>query len=340
MACATVSYRQSAISSVSSLHKAIRDGDFETMVEQIEEDPSLVSEPNSIGWTALHFCAASPAITLDTWKWVLQRVSVGPDVLLQLRTENGHNCVDHFFRLFLNPLEWQRHEVKEAAKDLKVAIQYCLENDDDHLQLLRQSLIDDDKDASLNEHMARVVPFWRRLQVLLQRLSYFELHALATTSCPRQVALLAIRLYPSNQRDSAGNLPLHLACRHEGAETIMGCLLEQASVLDPQGRLPLHLALASGKTWHHGIESLWNACPQYGGAHDEASFLLVPDEAAVQRATNRLAADTCGSLWRFMPVVSQQRALADAKSRIDLEHLSTVYELLRAAPNVLMMMCY
>jgi hypothetical protein len=85
----------------------------------------------------------------------------------------------------------------------------------------------------------------------------------------------------------------------------------------------------------------WNACPQYGGTLDKVTglpaFLLavVPDPVIVQRATKRLAADTCGSLWRFMPATAQQRALAKAQSQIDLHHLSTVYELLRAAPNVL-----
>lgn len=336
----SVSYRVSAISSFWSIHKAIRDGDFDTMKELLQADPSLLTEPNSIGWTALHFCAASPEISLETWKWVLQRVPPGVD-LLTLRTDNGQNCVDHFFRLFLNPLEWQRHEVKDAAKDLKASILLCLENDH-HLRLLQQCVADDNADIC-DQSLNRILMFWRRLQVLMQKLSTCVVHALARTACPREVALLAMGLYPGGklERDSSGCLPLHVACRYEGAETIMECLRDQASVMDADGRLPLHIALLSGKTWHHGIASLWNACPQYGGLRDNKvglpAFLLaaLPDSAVVQRATKRLAADTCGSLWRFMPFASQNRALQDAKVSIELQHLSTVYQVLRAAPNVL-----
>jgi hypothetical protein len=341
----SVSYRVSAISSVSFIHRAIRDGDFETMRELLLADPSLLTEPNSIGWTSLHVCAASPDISTETWAWVLQRVPPGLD-LLMLRTDNGQNCVDHFFRLFLNPLEWQRHEVKEAAKDLKASILQCL-TDDFHLQLLHQCVVHDDWVDTSNQHLYRIVSFWRRLHALLQHLSSSVVHALARTACPREVALLAMKLYPGEvmERDSLGNLPLHVACRYEGAETVMHCLLNQASILDAHGRLPLHIALLSGKTWHHGIANLWNACPQYGGTRDLITglpaFLLaaLPDPAVVQRATKRLAADMCGSLWRFMPTASQKRAMEDAKANVDLLHLSTVFEVLRAAPNVLACCC-
>lgn len=337
----SVSYRVSAISSVSSIHKAIRDGDFVTMKELLEANPSLLTEPNSIGWTSLHFCAASPDIPVETWAWVLQRVPPGLDILM-LRTDNGQNCVDHFFRLFLNPLEWQRHEVKEAAKDLKASILLCLKNDF-YMQLLHECVVKRDCVDFSNQHLYRIVSFWTRLHSLLQQLSSSVLHALARTACPREVALLAMKLYPGEvlERDSLGNLPLHLACRYEGAETVMSCLLNQASILDADDRLPLHIALLSGKTWQHGILNLWNACPQYGGTRDKETgfpaFLLaaLPDPAVVQRATKRLAADTCGSLWRFMPASSQKRALDEAKANVDLLHLSTVYEVLRAAPNVL-----
>jgi hypothetical protein len=158
------------------------------MVLQLKADPSLLTEPNSIGWTTLHFCAASPEIPLETWEWVVQRVPPGLD-LLMLRTDNGQNCIDHLFRLYLNPLEWQRHEVKEAAKELRASILQCLENDSD-LELLKVTLL---KQASgeetlVNKHVLKIVPFWTRLTVLLQQLSPSIVHALAQTACPREVA--------------------------------------------------------------------------------------------------------------------------------------------------------
>ena len=342
----SVSFRESAISSVSSIHKAIRDGDFISMKEQLLTQPSLLTEPNSIGWTTLHFCAASPEISWETWSWVLQRVPPDLDIL-ELRTDNGQNCVDHFFRMFLNPLEWQRHEVKQAAKDLKVSIQQCLQNDS-CFDLLQQAIWDHECCLPSSDFIGRILLFWKRLCVLLQHISTSStIHALAKTTCPKEVALLALKLHPNHvqKRDSNGDLPLHLACQHEGAEIIMECLLDQASFVDAQGRLPLHIALNSGKTWENGIANLWNAYPQYGGALDIATgfptFVLAahPNSAFMEKSSKRLATDTCGSLWRFMPRSSQKRALIEAESRVVLQHLTTTYEILRAAPNVLSYYC-
>lgn len=356
----TVSYHTSAVSSVGSLHKAIRDGNFDHMRERVEQeqDASILVHPNTIGWTALHFCAASNEINFDTWKWVLQSIQEDTD-LLQLRTDTGQNVVEHFFRRYLNPLQWQTHQVKEAAKELAVSIQHFLD-DDEQLDLLRRLLdtsleehtplvVGEDISPSNNDHILLVVPFWRRMTVMLQQItssanhSEFTLvHSLATTGCPREVALLAIRLHPAqiHERNSCGGLPLHLACQHEGAEIMIECLLPQyADSYDGDGRLPLHIALSSGKTWQGGISSLWNAHPLDGGIRDEATglpaFLLAnfPCERVVERATRAEAAELYKGLFRFIPNSTQAKILADARHQVDLQYLSTIYEILRETPN-------
>jgi hypothetical protein len=362
MAHVTVSYHTSAISSVGSLHKAVRDGDFKHMRERVQDCASLLVKPNTIGWTALHFCAASQEIDDQTWKWVLQSIPDDTNIL-QLRTDTGQNAVDHFFRRYLNPLEWQTHQVKEAASDLAESLQHFLD-DDEQLTLLRQLLLDSDPETtriegispSNNDHIVLVVPFWRRMTILLQRISSSEnfslVHALATAGCPEKVAQLAIRLHPAqvSQRDDFGNLPLHLSCQHEGAATIMTCLLSNdenhAHVYDANDRLPLHIALSYGKTWHEsGVAQLYKAHPSEGGVRDKKTalpaFLLAnfPCHDVVERASRATAAELYKGLFRFIPNATQRKILKDARSQVELQYLSTIYELLRAAPNAIACFC-
>eukprot|EP00545_Synedropsis_sp_CCMP1620_P011793 CAMPEP_0119018242 /NCGR_PEP_ID=MMETSP1176-20130426/18891_1 /TAXON_ID=265551 /ORGANISM="Synedropsis recta cf, Strain CCMP1620" /LENGTH=373 /DNA_ID=CAMNT_0006972197 /DNA_START=87 /DNA_END=1208 /DNA_ORIENTATION=+ len=354
------SFRTSSVSSVGALHKAIRDGDFDCMRERVEEDASLLVRPNTIGWTALHFCAASHEIDFDTWKWVLRSIPNDTD-LVRLRTDTGQNAVDHFFRRYLNPLEWQTHQVKEAAKELATSIQHFLD-DDEQLDLLRRVLDSSSEEhvrltgeeisPSNNNHIVLVVPFWRRMKVLLQRISsssdetaFSIVHSLATTGCPKAVAQLAIRLYPAHlsKRDAHGSLPLHLACQHEGAATMMECLLpSHANSYDGNDRLPLHIALSFGKTWHDGgVSHLWKAHPLEGGIRDKETalpaFLLAnfPCQTVVERATRTTASEIYKGLFRFIPRSTQQKILADARDQVDLQYLSTIYELLRQAPNAI-----
>jgi hypothetical protein len=334
---------------VSSLHKVIRENNVTMVIKHLRKDPSLLIQPNSIGWTALHVCSASFELPFDTWKWILTLIPSGFDIL-ELRNDAGQNCVDHFFRLFLNPLEWQRPEVKDAALELNESIQLCLEQEQ-CLHELKLALMNMDETNSIirsnaiNPRICSVISFWRRLQLLMNCVSPSILHSLSRTACPREVALLAMKLYPGTiyQRDCSGNLPLHLACSHDGAEVaILECLLDQASVVDTAGRWPLHIALMSGKTWYRGkIDKLWNAYPHYGGPTYQGLpafvWAALPDPKVVQRETQRLASER--PLWRFLPAIAQQRELKEAASYLELDHLTTVYEVLRAAPNVLLAFC-
>lgn len=112
--------------------------------------------------------------------------------------------------------------------------------------------------------------------------------------CPTVAYWLAIRLFGSqhiHQRDERGNLPIHLAAQHANLYVIPMIVLDddsaqddnELSILDatesaltqlakryPKGavtpdrqdRLPIHLAIESGKAFQDGIHALVKAAPQ------------------------------------------------------------------------------
>jgi hypothetical protein len=128
----------------------------------------------------------------------------------------------------------------------------------------------------------------------------------------------------------------------------MTCLLSDdehdnhAHVYDANDRLPLHIALSYGKTWHEsGVAQLYKAHPLEGGVRDKKTalpaFLLAnfPCHHVVERASRAMAAELYKGLFRFIPHATQRKILKDARSQVELQYLSTIYELLRASPNAI-----
>ena len=89
---------------------------------------------------------------------------------------------------------------------------------------------------------------------------------------------LAIKLYPSQlkERDHEGRLPLHIAAAAESCESpdlfdqhaptnaipiLIAAYPPAVRLKDSQEKLPIQLALESGKTWQDGLEDLWTAFP-------------------------------------------------------------------------------
>ena len=352
---AVVSYHSSAVSEVSSLHKALRAGDFESFREEIHRDQTLLVKPNSVGWTALHICASNE-ISFDTWRWVLENVSSRHCNILDLRTDDGLTCVDIFFRTHLNPLNWQSHSIRQAARRLKAAMKKLL-HDHEQLEVFGRHANDDEdvkevpcfQEENSYEDLILVAHFWKRLLVLMKVLGQSDcgslLHSLAITGCPNEVAKLAICLHPDQVsiRDAAGNLPIHLACKHERTKEILECLLPyHADSRDQEhDRLPLEIAIAQGKTWENGISRLWDAHPLYGAPRDVVTklpaFLLaaVANQTVRAQETTYLAIENLRGMLRFMPSNSQKQALAEARKIVYLRHVSTIYEILRAAPHAI-----
>lgn len=327
----------SAISLYGLLHKSIRDADFETLEEIVASDVSLLWTCNSIGWTALHFSASHGLGTIARWKWLIGLAAQdGKGSLLYLKlTDAGDSPVAHFFLRELDPLPWQRPEVKQEANRRRECIEKALE-DEDMLESVRQGLRQNSSLPTKEIRPVRdaesvILDFLCRLQLLL--------HAAV-------VAELAIKLYPAQlaTKDAQGNLPLHIAASssspqsHHILVSLVQKLPDSCSQTDSTGHLPLHLALASGKTCGV-VDCLWKAFPLYGAPRDAGSNLPAFLIAAVgNNFTRRHKAFQIAArrdMWRFLPHNSQQRALDHARAEVELEELTTVYAVLRASPDAI-----
>ena len=88
-----------------------------------------------------------------------------------------------------------------------------------------------------------------------------------------------VAAYPDSLllKDSAGDLPLHLACRERSSKSVIGILLSEepqaAKVKDDEGRLPLHLACRQG-TPVQVVDSL--IICYFRGSRTPDSYQLLP----------------------------------------------------------------
>ena len=261
------------------------------------------------------------------------------------------------------------------------------------------------------EYLDRIADFWHEMELLVMaatRMSlrmideqndmnaednindeWLILHGLSIVGCPSEIARLAVKLYPQQlrQRDSNGNLPLHLASLSHKTSSLaegtwnlgpgrnsstvppmMSCLLdvypEGALEMNSCGRYPINLAILAGKTWMDAVGSLFKAGPNVilSGSLDSVTMLPSCMIAALPRCSsnddsegsnNDFLEENCTgavigieeeirdkqnaskimrSMWRFK---SKVRPEADARIDIEIIQLSTIYELLRIAPDVL-----
>ena len=207
-----------------------------------------------------------------------------------------------------------------------------------------------------------LVEAWERTVLLLQVMNamdgatpqrshllapFHAVHASSYVNCPRCVVRMAMVLFPEQllMRDEGGFLPIHIAAaapvyavhdlRGEGfsmedaildEETGMPIIRKlketkytEPSVIDilltgeasaarerdPNGQLPLHIAIMRGKTLDEGVKALADAYPE---------AVTMPD-----KHTN---------LYPFMLAASVGRGRGDC---------STIYEMVRAAPELVKM---
>ena len=190
-----------------------------------------------------------------------------------------------------------------------------------------------------------------------------EVHAVISAQCPVPVVGLAAHLHPSQLREEneAGDLPLHIACRQrstsyattyhrkgeepqterrgsvschqnkrsrcirkletqEHSPTTIDVLVtaypEAASIPARDGSMPLNMALAAGNTWRRGgVMSLHNAAPYVLGQRDVNTGLFPFMQAA------------CAN--------GEDQALDYSDDEAELDRVETIFELLRALPEVL-----
>jgi hypothetical protein len=151
--------------------------------------------------------------------------------------------------------------------------------------------------------------------------SSFLLHALVGIapfhSCPDSIVHWALEKYPE-QLDTRGpvdgQLPLAIACSRPSdyVTTILRAHPRAASISDSKGRYPLHLACQTAHlTWESGIRDLFLSAPQ---------VLLIPTSD--------------GSSVFFSMALALAESRAKPCPSMELSHLETLFQLLRADPTV------
>mmetsp|Transcript_32156 Transcript_32156/g.48892 ORF Transcript_32156/g.48892 Transcript_32156/m.48892 type:complete len:337 (-) Transcript_32156:170-1180(-) len=108
----------------------------------------------------------------------------------------------------------------------------------------------------------------------------FPLHSIV--QCPCDLSFLKFSMemlhHEIRQKDSRGNLPLHLAaCSSPLSADLLAIILDShpdgAFATDGKGNLPLHLAIASGRQWHEGVNTIFAANPHAIGCRDLQQYL-------------------------------------------------------------------
>lgn len=182
-------------------------------------------------------------------------------------------------------------------------------------------------------------PFWDQLRALLSATADHRalvgdwrlLHIVTSIpSCPQILFDLALKFYPEQVQETVyGSLPLHFAAQCPAANFVVDeqgdgyfveillSLFPQASMIpDALGRLPLHLAVESGKSFRGVLEQLFLAFPEAIRMRDGDHFLLPFLLGALPRQTYDV------------PALPANRSRRDAEQQVE-----TVLELLRLDPS-------
>mmetsp|Transcript_21116 Transcript_21116/g.29833 ORF Transcript_21116/g.29833 Transcript_21116/m.29833 type:complete len:380 (+) Transcript_21116:56-1195(+) len=185
--------------------------------------------------------------------------------------------------------------------------------------------------------------FWQKLCILVQAnvnrgfaqgKEWKLLHALtATPNCPRLLFQFAIKLYPEQIREPLnGSFPLHLAAQcptswqdeiyKDGYHicTLLSLFPQACEIPDAEGRLPIHLAVESGKSWEGVVQKLLALYP---------SAIMIQDgkESLYPFMIAALPKEDQGNL-------RQTREAASNKASMSCQDLTSTFELLTADPSL------
>lgn len=192
---------------------------------------------------------------------------------------------------------------------------------------------------------------------------------------PPRAIYLAIERFPDELRQSDeldGRLPLAIAADSPSprAPEIIKLLCEAhpqaARASDLNGQTPLAIAVSSGKQWHQGVETIFQAAPDALNRRDykfrlypalvAASTPKMPHEEKARAVADESEENTTlmplhpsssfknckASHWRthVLPNVNKGgHVLSNSRSNweqvdADSRHLSTIYEMVRASPSL------
>jgi hypothetical protein len=169
-----------------------------------------------------------------------------------------------------------------------------------HASRLRTALQAVDQGEESQQIYEQVLrPFWNQLCILLNASAGYRfftpehdswrlVHILTTVpNCPTILFDLALKLHPEQIKEKIyGSLPLHYAAecptsRIDGQHqdgyyvcTLLSLFPRASQIPDAAGRLPLHLAIQSGKTYHAVLRKLFDAFPRAISTRDGKHYLL------------------------------------------------------------------
>eukprot|EP00978_Attheya_sp_CCMP212_P045940 scaffold366812_cov41-Attheya_sp.AAC.1 len=193
-----------------------------------------------------------------------------------------------------------------------------------------------------------------------ERKQFQMLHACASLGpsvCPELFLRVILRMNGGQilERDSNGNIPLHLALASNGAkdpnmrsytsELLRSCP-DSAIVPDGSGRLSLHLAAkAGGLSWEGGAKALFHAAPFAVAVRDPVTgcfpFMLAAcaSETPTQHQNGEDTITNYDELfWRSNQPFERAPTPTSKRCKVNCnpqKNLNTSYELLRADPSVL-----
>jgi hypothetical protein len=372
----TDDFQSSSVVSAAAIHKAIRDGEYAQLPDLVTKAELLWEANSNTGWTAMHY-AASHFLPIEWWEWILVRAVTVDGASEKFRTclaALGQSVVSVFLQSYFDPLPWQSIQIQNRSRGVKQGIEKvcgstALQKAVQAWILHSRTTVSGATDffhrpvtTAPSQAVHRVVSFWTALDLLaraavheslLYRDGLSILSFLAQAgSCPTQVADLVLVLDPNAAAERSpikGSLPLHIwaATSHSYSHAIDGLLEpllranpEAAAVRDNDGRWPLHTALASGKSWDR-VRPLFEIYPDALHAVDCSTELPAVLTAATvdqnQESVEIRARQQSTSAWNVMSMARKKEALLSAAEELNTERLTTIYQVLRAFPQVLHM---
>lgn len=254
------------------LHVACWNGSSEIIQILLYANPSVASIRDNHGRTPLHHACSSVSLaSAETFKILIKANPNAVKVMDKRgKTPLALLCDRHESRL-QTALELMKH----VTNDIDADILYANPRENIYGKILR--------------------PFWNQLQILLSaydkpecNLSLDEslVHALSSIpDCPSLLFDLAVQLYPDQVKEKVfGSLPLHCAAEcpaildeEDGYYVLHALLLlfpHACRIPDSYGRLPLHLAIQSGKSYHGALKYLFEEYPDAISMRDGQHYLL------------------------------------------------------------------
>ena len=289
------------------LHVACWNGSSSIIQILVNAQGNAASVMDKEGRTPLHLaCSSCPPPTVGT---VEALIEANPDALMA-KDAHGHTPLS---------LLCERHEER-----LRVAID-CMEDGADCEYLYGTTL----------------KPFWTQLRMLPEAKigkmfschdEWRLVHALTRVpDCPRLLFDLGLKLHPDQVKQKLdGSLPLHLAAEcpisiqdKEYKDSYYICSLlsffpDASRISDDLGRLPLHIAIESGKSWDGVIRKLLEAFPSALIRRDGKHYLFPCLLAALPSAEyDCLDESSCPQLTTILELLMADPSAAQKHPKVD-----------------------